>query len=243
MAPDYGRHMPVEPALLDLQAHDMAADRLRRTLATLTEAALVAEAESRRAETAAQLGALEAERSEAEKNRNRLDGEVAVLTEKVKAAEGKLYGGAVSHPRELSALQADVAMIRRQRSVLEEAELIEMERVEELDVAITPLADQLASLDVELEGLRAEAFAAAGLVQVELDAALAAREEGAARIGADLLALYERIRGQNDGLGAAALVDGVCQGCHIRLAGADLAEARTADAPRCESCRVLLVVT
>lgn len=218
-------------------------DRLRRTLAALPEAAAVAEAEARRAGLAEQVAALEAARADAERNRSRADDEVTVLSDRVKAAEGKLYGGTVNNPRELSALQADIAMLRRQRSAIEDTEFVEMERIEEAETAMAPLAEELATLDADLGALRAAAADAARRVQAELEDLITARGETAAGLDADLLALYERIRAQNNGLGAAALVDGVCRGCHIRLAGADLAEAKTADAPRCENCRVLLVVT
>jgi predicted nucleic acid-binding Zn-ribbon protein len=44
-------------------------------------------------------------------------------------------------------------------------------------------------------------------------------------------------------VGAAALVDGVCQGCHETLSAVELDHVRHAqDVPRCEHCRRILVL-
>jgi uncharacterized protein len=68
----------------------------------------------------------------------------------------------------------------------------------------------------------------------------------AAQEPADLLELYERLRAQHGGVGAAALRRGRCQGCHLTLNTADLNVIRAA-APdvvvRCEECRRILVRT
>ena len=59
---------------------------------------------------------------------------------------------------------------------------------------------------------------------------------------ADLLVLYEDLRRQKKGVGAAALVDGVCQGCHQQLSAVELDRLRRADGVRrCEHCRRILV--
>jgi predicted nucleic acid-binding Zn-ribbon protein len=59
---------------------------------------------------------------------------------------------------------------------------------------------------------------------------------------ADLLELYEDLRRQKKGVGAAALVDGVCQGCHQQLSAVELDRLRRADGiRRCEHCRRILV--
>jgi predicted nucleic acid-binding Zn-ribbon protein len=57
-----------------------------------------------------------------------------------------------------------------------------------------------------------------------------------------LLELYEDLRRQKKGIGAAALVDGVCQGCHQQLSAVDLDRLRRADGiRRCVHCRRILV--
>ncbi|MDH4113305.1 MAG: C4-type zinc ribbon domain-containing protein, partial [Actinomycetota bacterium] len=65
----------------------------------------------------------------------------------------------------------------------------------------------------------------------------------AAEIEPDVLELYEDLRRQKKGIGAAALVDGVCQACHEQLSAVELDRVKRAEGVRrCEHCRRILVV-
>ncbi|MFZ8926138.1 MAG: zinc ribbon domain-containing protein, partial [Candidatus Nanopelagicales bacterium] len=62
----------------------------------------------------------------------------------------------------------------------------------------------------------------------------------------DLLALYDKLRADNGGIGAAALHRGRCEGCRIELTPVDLGRIREApetEVIRCEECRRILVRT
>ena len=63
----------------------------------------------------------------------RLDDESRGLGDRADEANAKLYSGTVNSPRELQAMQADVDMLLRQRSDLEDEELEVMEAREMLD--------------------------------------------------------------------------------------------------------------
>ncbi len=68
----------------------------------------------------------------------------------------------------------------------------------------------------------------------------------AAQEPADLVDLYEKLRAQHGGVGAAALRRGQCQGCHLSLNTVDLNAIRAAapdEVLRCEECRRILVRT
>ena len=72
------------------------------------------------------------------------------------------------------------------------------------------------------------------------------RDRAAATLPPDLLALYERMRGQHDGVGAAALRQHRCEGCRLELNAADLREIAAApedEVLRCPECDRLLVRT
>ncbi len=86
----------------------------------------------------------------------------------------------------------------------------------------------------------------AGDLQNELTAAQAERSTTAAGLPADLLALYEKLRAQKDGVGAAALRRRECEGCRLTLNASDLgiiAKAPTDEVLRCEECNRILVRT
>ena len=54
--------------------------------------------------------------------------------------------------------------------------------------------------------------------------------------------LYEDLRKQKKGIGVAALIDGVCQGCHEQLSAMELDRIKRVEGVRrCEYCRRILV--
>ncbi len=60
------------------------------------------------------------------------------------------------------------------------------------------------------------------------------------------MALYEKIRGQQAGIGAAELKQRRCTGCRLELNNVEIARLRSADDDevlRCEECRRILVRT
>ena len=81
---------------------------------------------------------------------------------------------------------------------------------------------------------------------IERAEAWLAAERAAAADGLDgaLVSLYERLRDQHGGIGAARLLRGQCQGCQLSLNAGDLAAIVSA-APdqvvRCEECGRILV--
>ncbi|MDH5225482.1 MAG: C4-type zinc ribbon domain-containing protein, partial [Actinomycetota bacterium] len=92
-----------------------------------------------------------------------------------------------------------------------------------------------------------EATGAAGDELARVEESIAERTEQRAAIAAeiepDVLELYEDLRRQKKGIGAAALVDGVCQACHEQLSAVELDRVKRAEGVRrCEHCRRILVV-
>ena len=69
------------------------------------------------------------------------------------------------------------------------------------------------------------------------------RGAAVASLDEELLELYEDLREQKKGVGVAALVDGVCQGCHQKLSAMELDRLKkTPGVKRCEYCRRILVL-
>ena len=63
---------------------------------------------------------------------------------------------------------------------------------------------------------------------------------------ADLLALYDKLRADHNGVGAAALHQRRCEGCRMELTPIDIGRIREAapdEVLRCEECRRILVRT
>lgn len=232
--------------LLDLQAADADLDRLGHRRRTVPEVARLAELDEQLARLDDEIVRADTEDSDLSREQTRLEVDVDQVTTRAERDRRRLDSGAVGSPRELENLQSELVSLARRQGALEEQVLEVMERREQVQGRRAALAAERATLAAErsaAEQRRDGAYA-------ELDAARTARQSErdaiAAELPADLLRLYEKVRADKGGVGAAALSRGRCEGCHLSLAGSDLAVLREAppDAVlRCEECRRILVRT
>jgi hypothetical protein len=183
-------------------------------------------------------------RDEVARRQQRHEDELATIETKIGEVEKRLYSGSVSAPRELQAMEADIASLKRHRSDVEDHALEVMQEREPLDAELTTLEQQRAGLDQQAEQLR-QAIAAQGVdIDAELSTELEARTSAAAGIPEDLLSEYERLRANQGGVGAARLVNGRCSGCHLTLPATELDRIRRGDADTvvlCDQCGRILV--
>jgi hypothetical protein len=231
-------------ALLLVQEHDTARDRLRHRRATLPERA---ELEAQ----AAKLRDLEAQAREVGSRRDvvladerRLDDEARSIGSKADEADKHLYSGSTNSPRELQAMQADVEMLRRQRSELEDQELEVMEAREVLDGEIAALDADAAVLRTDIDRLLGLIAAAEAEIDTELAEQDAAWAQQAESIPESLLADYQRRRAQNKGAGAARLVGTSCTACHLSIPSTEAEQIRKSDGATvayCDNCGAILV--
>jgi predicted nucleic acid-binding Zn-ribbon protein len=230
--------------LLDLQERDTATDRLRHRRETLEERAALAGAEVRFGEVDARLTELRGRRDESAAEEKRFDDEAQSLEDKAVEVERKMYSGEIASPRELQAMQADVDQLRRHRRGLEERELAVMEQREALDAAVAKLDEEAATLDAEAQRLRDALTREELTIDTELEAETAARDELAAKLSAELLEEYERCRSRARGVGAARLVGGTCQGCHLSIPATEAERIRKSPPgtiAHCDNCGCILV--
>ncbi|MGE3619421.1 MAG: zinc ribbon domain-containing protein [Acidimicrobiia bacterium] len=230
-------------ALLAVQDHDTRLDRLRHQIEGLPERAVLAAAEKELVDLEAQAAAVQAERHEIERDQKRLEDEVGGLSERVAHTDKVLYGGTVSNPRELQALQDEIASLRRRISDLEDREIELMEAAEPLDARLEALARERDAIDARAASARAALAEAEVTLGAERDAASAERDELAAAIDPELRAEYESLRSRFGGIGIARLVGAQCGGCHLTLSAVEVDRIKHLgpDEPaHCEECGRLL---
>jgi predicted nucleic acid-binding Zn-ribbon protein len=233
----------LEP-LLDLQERDLALDRIRHKLATLPERAQVASTEARVAELQVAVAALRAQRDDVARDEKRFEDEATSLGEQAAAAEAKLYSGEVVSPRELQALQADIAQLKRHQKSVEDRQLGFMEQREPLEAQLTERDAEVAALEGELETQRAALATAEQKLADELGTEETARAQIASGIDGDLLDVYDRCREKSNGVGAARLVGMTCQGCHLSIPATEAERIRKAPpgtVEHCDNCSTILV--
>jgi predicted nucleic acid-binding Zn-ribbon protein len=232
--------------LLDLQALDLTIAQLTHRKRTLPEHAEIEK-------TAASLAELQAELSTAESGVEGLDRKIRALENEVEQVrtraerdKQRMTSGTIGSSKELEKLQHEVDTLATRQSDLEDDELALMEERETADEARTAVqsrydvaADGLATLENKRDTIEAE-------IDADVAARKAEREPLATGIPDDLLALYERLRAANGGIGAAALRARKCGGCRIELYGTELTAVREApedEVLRHEECGRILVRT
>lgn len=230
--------------LLDLQSEDSAIKRLRERKSSLPEARRLEETTDALAELAADLEIAQKQHDEIARENNRLEGEIELLETKITREEGRLFSGSVSNPKELGALQAEVAMLKNRKSGLEDELLEVMDQREQAASTLSSLRAEDSTVSAESDSLRQTVERLTGEIDAELNEHTGARERIAAEIPGELLELYDKLREAKAGVGAAALRGGMCEGCHTKLPAREVERMRAEGGlQRCENCRRILVIT
>jgi uncharacterized protein len=230
--------------LLELQARDTTLDQLRHRRASLPERARLEACTADLRTKSAQRAEVTVRRDAARTEERRIDDEARSIGEHVAAADKKLYSGNVTSPRELQAMQADLDMLKRQVSELEDQELEIMERREALDNDVAGFDTVIAALEQSAAEMRATIASAEAEIDAEIAQEGAARAGLAAKVGPTLLADYERRRAQNKGGGAARLVGTTCQACHLTIPSTEAEKIRRNagdSVSYCDNCGAILV--
>lgn len=227
--------------LLDLQDVDAQIDRLLYNREALPELALYKSAHESSTELAAAEADAAAKLKQTSRDLDRTQGELGIADEKLNREQLRLYSGGMS-ARAADYLRREVEMLRTQKSTMEDELLALMEAAEEQEALSESARDELASVNAERDRL-AEVIKAEWKV---IDAELGRREnrkgEIVKTIEPEIIELYEELRRLKDGVGAAALEDGTCSGCHLSLTAAEQIEAKRSEPPRCIHCRRILVI-
>jgi hypothetical protein len=179
-----------------------------------------------------------------DREQRRLEDEIASLRARAGQADKQLYSGATNNPRELQALQDDIASIQRRISSLEDEELDVMEALEPVDAERVGLVGQRDVLDDQAKTLRAEVAEAEAEIEAEVATVRSNRDAIASDVDDGLWSEYDSLRSRLGGIAIARLVGSTCQGCHLQLSAVEVDRIRRLspdDLVHCEECGRLLV--
>jgi predicted nucleic acid-binding Zn-ribbon protein len=236
----------VQLRLLDLQALDSRLDQIAHRRRTHPALATIAALEARLAALRDRVVASETEVDDLERVLAKAEADVEQVRARAAKDQDLLLSGRVTSAKELESLQQEVVSLARRQGDLEEAELEVMERLEDARGALAALVGERATLTASLDEASAERDAAWGDGDRDREWVGSERVKVLADIPADLLALYDKLRADHEGVAAAALHQRRCEGCRMELTPTDIGRIRDA-APdavlRCEECRRILVRT
>ncbi len=176
----------------------------------------------------------------------RADHEVEQVKSRRERDRARLDSGQVSAPKDIERMQHEMESLERRITTLEDAELEVMERLEEAQMTAADLEEELAGLTEQLEALSVARDHKVSELDDELASVASQRGPLVERLPEELVTLYERLRGQKGGVGAAALRARACEGCRLTLDHAELdriARLAAEEVVRCEECSRILVRT
>jgi uncharacterized protein len=232
--------------LLELADLDAELGRLEHRRRSLPEHAELSELEQRDRELRDEIATVEAREGDLKREQAKADADVEQVRSRIARDRARLDAGQVNSPRELENLQSEIESLLRRQSDLEDVELDVMERLEAAQSRLKEASAERAAAGTDLGAVTARRDVALAEISGLSSVAAERRAAVVAEEPADLIDLYERLRAQHGGVGAAALRRGQCQGCHLSLNTVDLNAIRAAaadDILRCEECRRILVRT
>ncbi len=254
--PRRSSHLPRSPQLnaapadqirlLDVQALDTRLSQLAHKRRTLPEHAEIEALNKELTQLRDLLVAAQTEEGDCAREQTKAEQDVDQVRQRSARDQQRLDSGAVSSPKDLESLQREIVSLAKRQGDLEDVVLEVMERRESAQARIEELTGGVAALQAKVD----DATGRRDRAQRELDAEAASvtkeRELVAGSVPADLMKLYEKIRAQQGGVGAARLYQRRCEGCHIELNITEVNEVRAAAGDsvlRCENCRRILVRT
>jgi predicted nucleic acid-binding Zn-ribbon protein len=192
------------------------------------------------------LVAAQTEESDCAREQTKAEQDVDQVRQRAARDQQRLDSGAVTSPKDLENLQHEIASLAKRQSDLEDVVLDVMERRESAQARAAELTERVAAVQAKIDDAAGRRDAAYEQLDAEVAAVTKERAVIAGSVPADLLKLYEKLREQQGGIGAAKLYQRRCDGCRLELNITELNEVRAA-APdavlRCENCRRILVRT
>lgn len=170
-----------------------------------------------------------------------LELEIESLSSKTTRSKERLYGGKVTNPKELSDLEAEIASLKRRRQKLEDELLEAMINREEAQGARDEAEAHLQEVESDWSTRQADLKQERKELQQRLEEIGKMRESVVPGLGAEPLAVYERVRERKGGQAVAQIRDGVCSACGVTVPPSAEWKLREGSMIHCDTCGRILV--
>jgi len=228
--------------LLDVARIDQAVSAAEHRRRTLPELASIAATTIRVDELRNSAVLAQTEIGDLDRAARKLDNEIDAVRARSKRDSDRLAAG-VAPAKDLENMQHEIVSLARRQATLEDEALELMEARETADSSFRAVEHELSSAQAELAAAERKRDAAFASIDDELQSATTERQSLVEGMPADLIALYEQIRGR--GRVAAAKLNGSrCEACRMDLDRSALGEiwaAGVEDVVRCTECGAILI--
>ena len=234
----------MQARLLDLAELDTTVAQLTHQLRSLPEQIDITRMEGEERALHEAVVRTETEVGDLAREVARAEAAVQQVRDRVERDQQRLDAGSGT-AKSLQGLQHELESLARRQAVLEDEEIEVMERAESAEAAERAAREALAAHGERLAELRSARDQKSAAITVKKDDVESGREAVVRDLSPELVALYERLRGQL-GSGAAPLQQRRCGGCRLELNAVDLGRIRSAapdEVLRCEECGRILVRT
>ncbi len=198
-------------------------------------------------------GELEAEETTLSEWKDQLSAAQAELHDKQLQLQGteddrqnkwdQTYGGMISDPKELSALERKIEELDRRKDKLEEDIIMLLDEVEALQKQVDQKQADVERISDRLSKVRQHFEQRSVELVTEMEQLTQRRSELEAQIKPGLLDDYKHTRQHNANVAVAVAINRACSACHTAVASSVLGELQQATrVVRCESCRRILVL-
>jgi len=229
--------------LIELQRIDSAISQANHRLKALPEHQQLVAIQAKLTAGAVELATAEAELADVAIDLRRSEVEVEQVADRMTKDEARLSGGQAS-PKELEQLQHELGTLAKRKSELEDGELEIMIRHDAAKQKVeTLMSDEEGLKKLELElNIRLEN------AKTEIDREIALKNSERTllvpKIDTALTELYEKVKANGSGIGAALLIGNTCDGCRLAINAVEMERIKSLDSEevlRCEECRRILV--
>ena len=230
--------MPDIEALYELQETDLG---IEERSAELEEVGARLADESEIENARRRLEVLEVKLGQLGTSRRGIDLAVQDFELRLKKLDDRLYGGAITNPKEMEAAQEERNFMVEKRSEHEEQLLNVMVEIEDAEAARTGAADNLEQLIASRPTEVADLTRRQERLTAELTDLNVRREELVPGQGAQVIVLYDSLRKTRGGRALAKVEQGMCQGCRLTLSTGELQQTRgNRNVVQCSSCNRIL---
>ncbi len=225
--------------LHELQEIDSAIDERRTLLAEVDDGTDLLET----LETAREkLEELEEELHQMRSRQRKLELDLEGIEDEKQEKTDRAYGGMVSDPKELAALEKKIQELGRNAERHEDMILELLEEIDDLEGRVAEQSQKVERLQSEHEAVVSNYEETTATTTDEIAELEAARAEIAAELPGSLVKSYEQLRERHGGIAVAVLRGTTCAVCNVAVPSSLRARVEEGNGVvRCESCRRILV--